>query len=108
MTILLGASISVLYLYYMPSTLAVSIRDPPPTPYSSNITAIYVSIIRIEIHAAGSDNNSGWHTIVTGVSLNLMSLLSASKLVGSTQLPPGRYSELRFFTSQAVITIDGA
>ncbi len=41
------------------------------------------------------------------ISLNLMSLLSTSRLVGTTQLPPGRYSELRFFASQAVITIKG-
>jgi len=107
MTIILGASISVLYLYYMPSNLSLSITDPPPTPYSSNITAIYVNITKIEIHAAGADNNSGWHMIGKDISLNLMSLLSTSKLFGTTQLPPGRYSEIRFFTSQAVITIKG-
>lgn len=107
MTIILGASISVLYLYYMPSQLGLSITDPPPTPYSSNITAIYVNLTQIEIHTTGADNNSGWHTIATTTTLNLMTILSTPKIVGTTQLQPGKYSELRFFASQAVITING-
>lgn len=107
-TIILGASISVLYLYYMPSHLTLSIADPPPNAYSSSITAIYVNITEIDIHSAGADNNSGWHTIANSVSLNLMTVISASKLLGTTNLPAGKYSELRFFTSQAVITLNGA
>lgn len=107
-TIILGASISVLYLYYAPSHLTLSIADPPPNGYSSSITAIYVNISEIDIHTAGADNNSGWHTIATSESLNLMSIISASKLLGTTSLPAGKYSDLRFFTSQAVITINGA
>jgi hypothetical protein len=92
----------------MPSQLALSVADPPPTAYSSNITGIYINLTEIDIHAAGADNSSGWHTIATGITLNLMTILSTSKLLGTTQLPPGRYSELRFFASQVVITINGA
>ncbi len=106
-TIILGASVSVLYLYYAPSHLALSIADPPPTTYSSNVTAIYVNLTEIDIHSAGSANDSGWHTLTTGITLNLMSVLSASKPLGTTTLSPGRYDELRFFASQAVITING-
>ena len=108
MTIILGASISTMYLYYMPSHLTLSISDPPPTPYSNNITAIYVTISEIDIHSAGAANASGWHTISTSMTINLESVLSVPQLVGTTQLPPGTYSEIRFFASQAVITIDGA
>src|SRR5919108_528404 len=108
MTIILGASISTMYLYYMPSHLTLSISDPPPTPYSNNITAIYVTISEIDIHSAGAANASGWHTISTSMTINLESVLSVPQLVGTTQLPPGTYSEIRFFASQAEITIDGA
>ena len=107
-TIILGASFSVLYLYYVPSHLELSIADPPPNGYSGSITGIYVNITEIDIHAAGAANNSGWHTIAAGISLNLMTVISASKLLGTTTLPPGKYLDLRFFTSQAVITVNGA
>src|SRR6266487_5311024 len=107
LTIILGASSSIAYLYYAPSHLILSITDPPPISYSNNITAIYVTLTTIEIHAADADNNSGWHTLAMDVTLNLMTLLSASKLLGTAQLPPGRYSEIRFFASQAIITING-
>jgi len=107
LTIILCASSSIAYLYYAPSHLILSITDPPPISYSNNITAIYVTLTTIEIHAADADNNSGWHTLAMDVTLNLMTLLSASKLLGTAQLPPGRYSEIRFFASQAIITING-
>jgi hypothetical protein len=107
MTIILGASASVLYLYYMPSHLTLAIADPPPSPYSNNVTAIYVSVSEVDIHAASADNNSGWHTIASSFTLNLMSVLSTSKLLGTTTLPPGKYSELRFYASDAVIILNG-
>lgn len=106
-TIILGSSISVLYLYEYPSHLTVAIADPPPTGYSNSITGIYVNITEIGVHAAGASNNSGWHTIVSGISMNLMSVISTSKLLGMANLPPGKYSELRFFAGQAVVTISG-
>jgi len=107
LTIILGASLSTAYLYYAPSHLALTLSDPPPTPYSNNITAIYVTLTTIEIHAANA-GNSGWQTLATDVTVNLMTTLSTPKLLGTTQLPPGRYTELRFFASQAIITISGS
>jgi Domain of unknown function (DUF4382) len=97
----------MLYLYYAPSHIRLSIMDPPPSQYNSRISAIYINLTELDIHAANADNNSGWHTISTNISLNLLSIIGTSKLLGTTQLPPGRYSEIRFFTSQAVITISG-
>src|SRR5437867_10717713 len=95
LTIILGASSSIAYLYYTPSRLALSITDPPPVSYSNNITAIYVTLTTIEIHAANTDNNSGWHTLATDVTLNLMTLLSASKLLGTAQLPPAKNQPIK-------------
>jgi Domain of unknown function (DUF4382) len=107
LTIILGASASMLYLYYAPAHVSLSVMDPPPTQYDSSISAIYVNLTEVDIHAANADNNSGWHTISTGVSLNLLSVIGSSRLLGTTQLPPGKYSEIRFFTSQAIVTIGG-
>jgi Domain of unknown function (DUF4382) len=97
----------MLYLYYAPSHLSVSVMDPPPAQYDHSITAIYVNLTEIDIHTANADNNSGWHTIATSIALNLMSIIGTPRPLGTSQLPPGRYSEIRFFTSQAVITING-
>ncbi len=107
MTIILGASASILYLYYMPSHLSLSITDPPLTPYSNNVTAIYVSIAEVDIHDAGADNSSGWTMIASASTVNLMSVLSTSKLLSTATISPGKYSELRFYASQAIITING-
>ena len=107
LTIILGASTSMLYLYYAPSHVTLTIMDPPPSQYDSSITAIYVNLTEIDLHAANAGNNSGWQPISRSVSLNLLSIIGTSKLLGTTQLPPGRYSEIRFFASQAVITISG-
>src|SRR5881409_3768067 len=70
LTIILGASLSTAYLYYAPSHLALTLSDPPPTPYSNNITAIYVTLTTIEIHAANAGNKSGWQTLATDVTVN--------------------------------------
>jgi Domain of unknown function (DUF4382) len=107
LTIILGASASMLYLYYAPSHVSLSVMDPPPTQYDNSISAIYINLTEIDIHAANAGNNSGWHTISTATSLNLLSIIGTSRLLGTTVLPPGRYSEIRFFTSQAIITISG-
>ncbi len=107
LTIILGASSSIAYLYYAPSHLTLSITDPPPTPYSNNITAIYVTLTTIEIHAANADNNSGWHTIATDVTLNLMTLLSTSKLLGTAQLPTREILRDHILRQPSHITIDG-
>ncbi len=107
LTIILGASTSTVYLYYAPSHLALALSDPPLTSYNSNITAIYVTLVTIEIHAANAGNDSGWQTMASGVTLNLMTVLSTSRLIGRTQISPGRYTELRFFAPQAIITING-
>lgn len=102
-----GHSSSVVYLYYAPSHLTLTISDPPATSYSSSITAIYVNLTGIQIHIAGAGNSSGWHTLSSGVDLNLMSVLTTSKLLGTSQLPPGKYDEIRFYSGEAVITMNG-
>ncbi len=95
------------FLFYGPSTVAVSLKDPPPEPYSSSISAIIVSFDKIELHSSGAGNTSGWHTIVTSASVNLLVVLNVSKVLGNAQIPAGKYSEIRLFASSASITIAG-
>jgi len=95
------------FLFYGPSNVSLSVKDPPPQSYDGSISAIVVSFSKIELHAANAGNDSGWHTVVTSGSINLMTVLTVSKVLGSAMIPAGRYNELRFFASTANITIAG-
>jgi len=95
------------FLYYAPSNVQLSIRDPPQLPYDSSITAISVTFTSIEIHTANAGNASGWHTITAGATVNLFTVLNVSKVLGSASLPAGKYTELRFNVSQVIVTKSG-
>src|SRR5262249_28968199 len=81
--------------------------DPPPQPYDSSITSITVTFSRVEIHSAGGGNDSGWHTIMTSGTVDLLTVLNVSKVLGTANVPAGKYTEIRFFISQTIITING-
>jgi len=104
---LLALSAGGAYLLYAPGRLTLSIMDPPPQPYDSSITAITVTFTRIEIHSAGGGNNSGWHTIMSGGTVDLLKVLNVSQVLGTTSIPAGKYTEIRFFINQTFITISG-
>jgi Domain of unknown function (DUF4382) len=93
--------------FYAPSNVQISIRDPPQQPYDSSIQAIYVTFTTIEIHSANAGNDSGWHKITTGTTVNLFTVLNGSKILGKTSLPAGKYTELRFNVSQVIVTLSG-
>src|SRR6266852_7552136 len=95
------------FLFYAPSNAQISVRDPPQQPYDSSIQAIYVTFTSIEIHSANAGDASGWHTIITSATVNLFTVLNASKVLGKTSLPAGKYTELRFNVSQVIVTISG-
>ncbi len=105
--VVIAAGGAVGFLFYGPSNVSLSIKDPPPQAYDGSITAIVVSFDKVELHAANAGNDSGWHTVVTSASVNLMTVLSVSKVLGGAMIPAGRYNEIRFFASNASITIAG-
>lgn len=96
------------FLFYGPSNVQMSIRDPPQSSYDPSITAIYVTFTSIEVHTANAGNNSGWHTITTSATINLLTVLNVSKVLDKSTLPPGKYTELRFNISQVIVTINNA
>jgi hypothetical protein len=95
------------FLFYGPSNVQLSMKDPPQTTYDPSIQAIFVTFTSIEVHSANAGNNSGWHTIATGATVNLMTVLNVSSVIGKSPLPAGKYTELRFNVSKVVITISG-
>ncbi len=94
------------FLFYAPSNVQLSIRDPPQSSYDPSITAIYITFSSIEVHTANAGNSSGWHTIVTGATVNLFTVLNVSNTLGKSSLPAGKYTELRFNVSQVIVTIN--
>ncbi len=105
--VLLGVSASAVYLFYAPTHVTLSIADPPPQAYDGSIQAIYVTFSKIEIHAAGAGNDSGWFTLASGATVNLLTVLDVSKVLGDAKLPPGKYAEIRFFAGEATVTLNG-
>jgi len=103
----IAAGAVVGFLFYGSSNVSLSVKDPPPQAYDRSITAIVVSFDKVELHAANAGNDSGWHTVVTSASVNLLTVLSVPKILGNTMIPAGRYNEIRFFASNASITIAG-
>jgi uncharacterized protein DUF4382 len=95
------------FLFYAPSNVQISIRDPPQQSYDPTITGIFVTFTSIEIHSANAGNASGWHTITTSATVNLFTVLNVSKVLGKASLPAGKYTELRFNVSKVMVTISG-
>ncbi len=95
------------YLLYAPAPVTLRLTDPPPQSYDSSITSITVTFTKIEIHSAGAGNDSGWHTIMTSGTVDLLTVLNVSKVLGTASIQAGKYTEIRFFISQTIITISG-
>ncbi len=104
---LVAASASTGFLFYGPAYVKLGVIDPPPQPYDPSISAITVTFTRIEVHVANASEQSGWHTLSTGGTVNLLSVLNVQQVLGTSSVPAGKYTEIRFFASQAIITING-
>ena len=96
------------FLFYAPSNVQLSIRDPPQSSYDPSIQAIYVTFTSIEVHRADAGNDSGWQPIMKGATVNLFTVLNVSSVLGKSTLPAGKYTELRFNVSQVIVTINNA
>ena len=86
-------------------TLQISMIDPPNVPLE--VTAVYVTYSSIQVHNAGSGNQSGWYNVTSSGTANLTSLIANSKLLGSAKLPSGTYNIVRFNVTSALVTVGG-
>ena len=93
----------VFYTSFIPGTLTLTITDPaqaqPGTSqhYDPTITHIYVTVSGFQVHVAGQGNASGWTTMaIPTQTIDMMSVLSVSKVLGTMKLSVGKYDTLRF------------
>lgn len=91
-------------------TLNVYVTDAPPadvapvngTPGNTTWSHVYVTFTLLQAHEANATNESGWHNItVTQNTVDLMSVQTASALLGSAELPAGTYTQLRIVVEKA-------
>ncbi len=101
---IIGAVVGYLfYTDYVEGRLVLSITDPALVPpgnsqqYDPSIAHIYVTVSQFQLHVAGQANDSGWKTVtVPQQSIDLMTVLSTSKILGSVKLSTGEFDDLRF------------
>ena len=85
-------------------TLQLSMIDPPNVP--GNVVDVYVNYSSIQVHVSNAGNQSGWYNVTSSGTINLMKIVSASKLLGSASLPSGTYNIVRFNITSAIVTVN--
>ena len=87
-------------------TLTLKITDAPG---EFNISEALVTISYVEVHIAAGGNNSSaeWVTVVNeSQQFDLIQLLNATDILGSTVLDVGIYTQIRLHIAEALVTID--
>lgn len=80
-------------------TLDVYIRDTPATWAHVNVT-----FSELQAHAADQGDESGWHNVTFATrTIDLAKLTSIAQLLGTGNLPEGKYTQLRI----VVVSADG-
>ncbi len=101
------------YTRYVQGTVVLRIGDPPQVQpatgqqYEPSILHIYLTFATIEIHQGGFGNssNNGWYAMVgSQKTVDMISVLTTAKTLGSTRLVTGTYDQVRFPVSAAVVT----
>lgn len=92
-------------------TLIMKITDKP---VSGEITGLYVTISRVEVHKAsyGKNNEDGggaeWITITEEEkTYNLPEIEDVQEFLASKELNVGKYTQVRLYISDATVTVDG-
>jgi hypothetical protein len=99
------------YTNYVPGTLTLTITDPTQAPsgnsqqYDSSIAHINVAVSGFMAHVAGQGDASGWNPMqISSQTVDMISVLSGSKVLGTMKFSAGRYDSLRF--NVTAVTVD--
>ena len=79
--------------------------DPPRIPV--NITHLYINFTSIQIHIASADNATGWYNVTKKGTIDLKMIMNVSTVIGSVNLPVGKYNLVRFNITSAIVTTEG-
>ena len=101
------------YTRYVQGTVTLNITDPPQAPpgnahqYDPGIIHVFLTFSTIQIHRGGLANpgNDTWATIIGSPrTVDMISVLTSVKVLGTTRLSTGTYDQLRFPVTSAVVT----
>lgn len=86
-----------------PSILNVSIHDATSTTF----TKVLVTVSKVEVHEASGTNDTGWHSLaIQTATFDLLKLSSnVSALLGSGNIPPGNYTQVRIWVARINATV---
>jgi len=115
LVILITGAVSGYFFYtrFVQGTVVLSITDPPKVQpgsgqqYDPTILHIYLTFVSMEVHQGGYGNSStsGWYAIVgSQKTVDMISILTTAKTLGSARLSTGTYDQIRFPVSSAVVT----
>ena len=108
-----GISGYLFYTRYVQGTVTLTIADPPQTPpgyghqYDPSIIHIFLTFSTIQIHRGGLGNpgNDTWATIVGSPrTVDMISVITSTKVLGTTRLSTGTYDQIRFPVASATVT----
>ena len=85
-------------------TMQLSMIDPPNVP--GNVVGVYINYSSIQVHVSNAGNQSGWYNVTASGTVDLMKIVSSSKLLGSASLPNGTYNIVRFNITSALVTVN--
>ena len=87
-------------------TLAVLLTDPPTVP--NGVTALYATYNNLEVHVKDAGNQSGWYSLDSSGTVNLMGMVNVSQTIATANLPNGIYNALRYNITSALVTYEGS
>ncbi|MBX4212518.1 DUF4382 domain-containing protein [Candidatus Pacearchaeota archaeon] len=92
-------------------TINIYLTDAPARV---NVTSIRVTLSDVEVHYTQANNendtnaSTGWKSIVNGPrTYDLIQVKDISTFLGSTEVPAGKYTQIRLNVDNAKATIDG-
>jgi len=87
------------------ATLEIRATDDPPP---QGVTEILVTVKDIEVNITSGDVARGWTTVVSGdKTFDLIKITGIEELLGTTQLAPGQYNQVRLNVAKVEVTIEG-
>ena len=94
--------------------MTLTITDPAQAQignsqqYNSSITHINAAFSQFQVHVAGQGDSSGWQTIkISPQTIDMISVLSLSQVLGKVPLPAGKYDSLRFNVTGVTVSFSG-
>jgi len=86
--------------------LTIMLTDPPKLP--PDVTAVYITYDGFSLHIAGAGGESGWVPVpnVKGT-IELTGLVNVSQTIASVPIEKGKYNQIRFNVTRALVTYNG-